>query len=395
MSGTLLHGGAWPSGKARDFGSWILGSNPSAPATFSRRRRDVSAVTVTPPRSLPETQVAAVVLAAGAGTRMQSDTHKVLHRVAGRSMIWHVLAAVAASGISSSRTAIVVGDRAAEVEAAIRADWPNGGHAFALQAERLGTGHATRVAQPHIARDTQIIVVAYGDTPLLQASTVVRLVETHQAAGARVTLVTGDMHDPTGYGRIIRDASGHVVAIVEERDATPTQRAIREVNSGFCAFDATWMWSTLPNVAPAPNGEIYLTALAGIAASQGPSRVATLHLDDVFETVGVNSRTQLAEAEVALRRRIVNRWLEAGVTFEDPATAYVGAETVIAQDTVIAPNVHLRGTTRIGARCVIGPDAIVEDAIVGDGATIIASVVRGATVPPKASVGPFASLGDR
>jgi bifunctional UDP-N-acetylglucosamine pyrophosphorylase/glucosamine-1-phosphate N-acetyltransferase len=220
------------------------------------------------------------------------------------------------------------------------------------------------------------------------------LVVAHHAAGAWVTLATGDMVDPTGYGRIIRDASGHVAAIVEEQDATPTQRAIREVNSGFCAFDAAWMWSILPTVAPAANGEIYLTALAGIAAIEGLGRVATLRLDDVFETVGVNSRAQLAEAEVALRRRIVNRWLEAGVTFEDPATAYVGPETFIAQDTVIAPNVHLRGATRIGTRCVIGPDSIVEDSVVGDGATIIASVVRGAVVPLGASVGPFASIGD-
>ena len=325
---------------------------------------------------------------------MRSDTHKVLHRVAGRPMIWHVLAAVANAGIAPSRTAVVVGDRAADVEAAIRADWPGAGLAFAVQAQRLGTGHATLVARRQVAVDASTVVVAYGDTPLLQAETVARLVEAHHAANARVTLVTGDMPDPTGYGRIIRDAVGHVVAIVEERDATPAQRAIREVNSGFCAFDAAWMWSTLPSVPPAANGEIYLTALAGIAANEGPGGVATLHLNDVFETVGVNSRAQLAEAEAALRRRVVDRWLEAGVTFEDPATAYVGLEAIIAPDTVIAPNVHLRGTTRVGARCTIGPNTILEDAIVGDGATITASVVRYATIPPGASVGPFATVGE-
>ena len=323
---------------------------------------------------------------------MQSDTHKVLHRVAGRPMIWHVLAAIAGAGIGTSRTAIVVGDRATEVEAAIRADWPDAGHAFAVQSERRGTGHATLIARPFVDPDASTVVVAYGDTPLLQAGTVARLVEAHRAAGARVTLVTGDMADPTGYGRIIRDPSGHVTAIVEDRDATPSQRAIREVNSGFCAFDAGWMWATLPAVAPAANGEIYLTALAGIAAHEGRGRVATLHLDDVFETVGVNSRTQLAEAETALRRRLVDHWLECGVTFEDPATAYVGADATISPDSVIAPNVHLRGATRIGAHCTIGPNAILEDAVVGDGATIIASVVRRATIPPGASVGPFATV---
>ncbi len=349
-------------------------------------------MTSTPPRSRPDKLVAAVVLAAGAGTRMRSGTHKVLHRVAGRPMIWHVLAAVAHAGIRTTRTAVVVGDRAAEVEAAVRADWPGAGHAFAVQAERLGTGHATLVARPCIAPDASTVVVAYGDTPLLQADTVARLVEAHHAASACVTLVTGDLDDPTGYGRILRDPSGHVTGIVEERDATPDQRAIREVNSGFCAFDAAWMWASLPAVAPAANGEIYLTALAGIAAKGGHGLVATLHLDDVLETVGVNSRTQLAEAEVALRRRLVARWLEAGVTFEDPATAYLSPEVTIAPDTVIAPNVHLRGTTRVGAHCIIGPDVLLEDAAVGDGATIIASVVRCATIPPGASVGPFATV---
>jgi bifunctional UDP-N-acetylglucosamine pyrophosphorylase/glucosamine-1-phosphate N-acetyltransferase len=324
---------------------------------------------------------------------MRSSTHKVLHRVAGRSMIWHVLAAVATAGIAPSRTVVVVGDRAPDVETAIRGDWPGAGHSFAVQAERLGTGHATLVARPYVVEGASTVVVAYGDTPLLQADTVARLVRTHHAANARVTLVTGDMADPTGYGRIIRDGAGEVVGIVEERDATIAQRAIREVNSGFCAFDAEWMWETLPTVAPAANGEIYLTALAGIAAHEGRGRVATLHLEDVFETVGVNSRAQLAEAEAALRRRIVDRWLEAGVTFEDPTTAYVGPEAIISPDTVIAPNVHLRGATRVGARCTIGPNTILEDANVGDGATIVASVVRHATIPADASVGPFATVG--
>lgn len=345
----------------------------------------------TPPRLHP---VAAIVLAAGAGTRMKSDLPKVLHRVAGRPMVWHVLAAVAGGGIDPSRTVIVTGDRAAEVEASIRADWPGAGHAFETQSDRRGTGHATLVARAACAPDAATVIVAYGDTPLLQAATVARLVHRHVDAGARVTLVTGDMADPAGYGRIVRAGDGGVVAIVEDRDASPAERGIREVNSGFCAFDAAWMWERLPSVPAAANGEIYLTALAGIAAREGGGRVATLRLDDVFETVGVNSRTQLAEAEAALRRRTVSRWLGAGVTFEDPDTAYVGPEATIGPDTVIAPNVHLRGATRVGARCTIGPDAILDGATVGDGAVVVASVVRHACVPPGTSVGPFAVVGE-
>jgi bifunctional UDP-N-acetylglucosamine pyrophosphorylase/glucosamine-1-phosphate N-acetyltransferase len=325
---------------------------------------------------------------------MRSDTHKVLHRVASRPMIWHVLEAVANGGVDPRRTTIVVGDRAAEVEAGIRADRPNAGYSFVVQAERLGTGHATLVAKASVASGATTVVVAYGDTPLLQADTVARLIATHHATNARVTLVTGAMADPTGYGRIIRDGAGHVEAIVEERDATPAQRTIREVNSGFCAFDAAWLWKTLPLVTPAANGEIYLTALAGIAGADPNGLVATLQLEDIFETVGVNSRAQLAVAEVALRRRIVDRWLESGVTFEDPATAYVDLEATIAPDTVIAPNVHLRGATHVGRRCTIGPNAILDHAIVGDGARILASVVRHATIPPGASVGPFAVVGE-
>lgn len=334
-----------------------------------------------------------MVLAAGAGTRMRSAIHKVLHPVAGRAMVWHVLAAVAGAGVAPARTVVVIGDQAESVEAAIRADWPGAGHAFALQAERLGTGHATLVARPLVAPDAATVVVAYGDTPLLQASTVARLVASHEAAQARVTLVTGDMADPSGYGRIVRDASGQVAGIVEERDASAAERAIREVNSGFCAFDASWMWDVLAIVPAAANGEVYLTALAGIAAREGTGGVATLRLDDVFETVGVNSRAQLAEAEAALRRRVVDRWLAAGVTFEDPATAYVGPEVVIGTDTVIGPNVHLRGGTRVGSGCIVGPGAILEGAIIGDGATVLASFVRGATVPPGAMIGPFAVIG--
>lgn len=345
------------------------------------------------PSSSPLESVTAVVLAAGSGTRMRSCLHKVLHPVVGRTMLWHVLEAVRGAGVLPSSTVIVVGDRADQVVASVDQDRPGAGYAFAEQAERLGTGHATLVARPQVKGNPSTIVVAYGDTPLLQASTVDRLLRTHHETGALVTLVTGVLDDPSGYGRIVRDPeTGFVTGIVEHRDATPQQRAIREINSGFSAFDATWMWANLPLVPPAPNGEIYLTALAELASREDPPRVATTVLEDVVETVGVNTRLQLAEAEARLRQRLVLQMIDGGVTCEDPATVYLEPGIDVGEETVIRANTHLRGRTRIGRGCIIGPNAILTDATIGDGATVVASVIDGVAVAPGASVGPFSNL---
>ncbi len=345
------------------------------------------------PSSPSPDRVGAVVLAAGSGTRMRSSLHKVLHPVVGRTMLWHVLEAVRGAGVLPSSTVIVVGDRAGQVVASVDQDRAGAGYTYAEQAERLGTGHATLVARPQVKGNPSTIVVAYGDTPLLQASTVERLLRTHHETGALVTLVTGVVDDPSGYGRIVRDPeTGDVTGIVEHRDATPEQRAIREINSGFCAFDAAWMWANLPLVPTAPNGEIYLTTLAELASREDPRLVATTVLDDVFETVGVNTRLQLAEAEARLRRRLVLQMIGAGVTCEDPATVYLEPGVEIGEETVIRANTHLRGTTRVGRGCIIGPNAILTDATVGDGAMVVASVIDGVAVAPGTSVGPFSNL---
>ncbi len=343
--------------------------------------------------SPPCETVSAIVLAAGSGTRMRSSLHKVLHPVVGRTMLWHVLEAVSGAGVLPVSTVIVVGDRSDQVVASVGQDRAGAGYAFAEQAERLGTGHATMVARPHVMGNPSTIVVAYGDTPLLQASTVERLLRTHRETGALVTLVTGVLDDPSGYGRIVRDPqTGYVTGIVEHRDATPEQRAIREINSGFCAFDATWMWANLPLVPPAPNGEIYLTTLAELASREDPRRVATTVLGDVFETVGVNTRLQLAEAEARLRRRLVLEMIDSGVTCEDPATVYMEPGIEVGEETVIRANTHLRGRTRIGRGCVVGPNSVLTDAIVGDGATVVASVIDGVSVDPGSQIGPFSNL---
>ncbi len=334
---------------------------------------------------------AAVVLAAGKGTRMRSRHPKVLHQVAGRAMLWHVLAALQEAGIPTERTTIVVGEQAAAVRAAVESWFGAGRYRFARQAVPLGTAHAVLQAQDAVPSGARTIVVAYGDTPLLQGATVSRLLEQHRASGAVLTLAAGYLDDPSGYGRLVRGEQGELRAVVEERDATAEQRAIHEVNSGFCAFDAAWLWQHLPCVPVAPNGERYLPALAGMAVAAG-DRVATLVLDDVMEALGVNTRAALAEAEATLRRRIATRLMEAGVTLQDPASTYVDAGVVVGADTVILANTHLAGETIVGSECELGPNTIVRNSVIGDRCRVLASVLDGAQLEDEVTVGPFAHL---
>jgi bifunctional UDP-N-acetylglucosamine pyrophosphorylase/glucosamine-1-phosphate N-acetyltransferase len=333
----------------------------------------------------------AVVLAAGKGSRMRSRQHKVLHRLAGKSMVWHVLTALQALGLPPARTLVVVGDGADEVRGEIEREFGAGSYPFVLQQPRLGTGHAVQIARPYVPGDTRTVVVAYGDTPLLRPETIARLVVTHEESGSPLTLVTGRLEDPSGYGRIVRDLGGALVQIVEERDATVPQKTLREVNSGFCAFDAEWLWAHLPSVQPARNGEIYLTALAGLASSSG-APVATLALEDIFETTGVNTRQQLAEAERVLRGRLVSKLMAGGVTIQDPSTTYVDADVEVGSDTTIYANTHLAAGSRIGQECDIGPNAIIRRSEVADRCRIVASVLDGATLEEEVTVGPFAHL---
>lgn len=305
-------------------------------------------------------------------------------------MVWHVLAALLRAGFPPQRISVVVGESANAVRAEVEGEFGAGRFAFALQSEQRGTGHATLAARSAVPADAHTIVVAYADTPLLQEATVRNLLAAHREARAAVTLVTGTLADPYGYGRLVRDGGGRVAAIVEERDATAEQRAIREVNSGFCAFDADWLWPELSSVSPAPNGEIYLTSLASRASKAGG--LSTLVLDDVTETVGVNTRGQLADAEAALRRRINARLLESGVTMQDPASTYVDATVQVGRDTTILANTHLLGDTRVGAECEIGPNTIVRDSAIAGGCRVLASVLDGAVLDDGVVVGPFAHL---
>ncbi len=299
-------------------------------------------------------KLAAVVLAAGQGTRMKSALPKVLHPVAGVPMVQHSLASAAA--VTDATPVLVVGHGSEQVRAEV------GDRArYALQEQQLGTGHAVRQAESLLREDgITDVLVTYADMPLLRAETLQGLVTKHSQSGATITMLTVALPDPHGFGRVVRDDAGRVVAIVEESDCTPTQRAIRELNAGMYCFKASWLWPSLAQLRPSPKGEYYLTDLVGLAVAGGEP-VADCETLDPEELLGINTRVHLAEAEAVMRRRINVRWMEDGVTMVDPATTYIAGGVTIGADTTILPQTHLSGATTIGARCRIGPGTVICD----------------------------------
>ena len=327
---------------------------------------------------------AAVVLAAGKGTRFKSDLPKVLHPAAGRSMLRWVLEAL--RPLDLDRVIVVVGHGAGAVaEAAQSAQVP--GLQIVEQAEQNGTGHAVRVVADAGALDgVDDVLILPGDAPLLTTDVLRALRERHGASGANAaTVLTTELADPTGYGRILRDGD-RVVGVVEERDATPPQRAIPEVNTSIYAFAAGPLAEALQTLTTDnAQGEEYLTDVVAALASQGVDTcVAPAEV-----VAGVNDRAQLAAAASQLRRRILNDHMVAGVTIVDPSATYVGADVRLAPDAVLLPGTHLEGATSIGAGAVIGPDSRLVDATVEDGATVSYSVVLEGSIGPAANVGPF------
>lgn len=325
-----------------------------------------------------------VILAAGQGTRMRSALPKVLHRLAGKPLIFHVLQAV--STLSDEPPVLVVGDGADAVRQAA-----GGRVRFAVQEEQLGTAHALRQAEPLLRGQGDAVLVTYADMPLLRAATLQRLVETQRTNSGPITMLTLESSDSRGFGRVVRSADGSVQAIVEEAQATPAQLAIRELNVGVYCFDAAWLWDALKRVPLSPKGEYYLTETVGLAAAQGLP-VQALTLEDPDEAIGVNTRVHLAEAEAALRRRINTEWMLSGVTIVDPTSTYIEAGVEIGRDTVIWPGTYLQGETRIGEGCTIGPNTIVRDSRVGNGCTLLASVLEGAVVEDDVDMGPYCHL---
>jgi len=324
---------------------------------------------------------------------MRSDTPKVLHTIAGRSILSHSLHAVAK--VAPQRLVVVLGhdhERVAPLvaELAERLGRPID---VALQDRPLGTGHAVICGLSALPDDyAGIVVVTSGDTPLLDSDTLADLIATHNAASVAVTVLTTTLSEPSGYGRILRTQDNEVTAIVEHADASPSQREIREVNAGVYAFDITALRSALGRLnSDNAQQELYLTDVIAILRGDGRSILAQ-HVDDSALVAGVNNRVQLAELGAELNRRIVAAHQMSGVTVIDPTTTWIDVDVTIGRDTVIHPGTQLLGRTQIGGRCVVGPDTTLTDVTVGDGASVVRIHGSSSSIGDGATVGPYTYL---
>lgn len=329
-----------------------------------------------------------VILAAGKSTRMKSARPKVLHDLAGRMLIEHVLHT--ARALTATSTTLVVGHAADDVKAAL-AGWPN--LRFAVQSPQLGTGHALLQTEDALVDKKGTVLLLYGDVPLLSSGTLQRLLENHRATGAAATVLTTELPDPQGYGRIVRDASNHIARIVEERDASAEQRAIREINSGIYALNLSNLFATLHRLATDnAQGEYYLTDLVALYHQEGRT-VEGLCVETSDELRGVNSRVELANMARMIRERRNRAVMLSGVTLEDPATSYIDEGVTIGIDTTIGPGVRLQGKTSIGTRCIIQAGCRLTNVAIGDDVTILDHcVLTDSTVGNCAKLGPFAHL---
>jgi len=331
---------------------------------------------------------ASVVLAAGEGTRMRSATPKVLHEIGGRSLLGHAVHAVAE--LEPEHLAVVVGHGRAEVSAALLriGDQIARDIRTAVQERQKGTGDAVRCGLAALPPGlTGTVLVTYGDVPLLDTSTLRRVLSTEAA----VTLLTTELSDPTGYGRIVR-SDGTVTAIVEQQDATPDQRAITEVNSGVYAFDAEFLAGGLARLGTDNSqGELYLTDLVALAVSDGLT-VEAVRTADPWLVAGVNDRVQLAEVRAELNRRVLRTAMLAGVTIVDPATTWLDVQVSLGRDVVVEPQTQLRGHTTVADGATVGPDTTLTDCEVGEGASVVRTHGSSAVIGAGASVGPFAYL---
>ncbi len=336
------------------------------------------------PEPVPSRTVA-IVLAAGLGTRMKSRLPKVLHELCGRPMLGYVIdAARAATG---EPPVVVYSPPTAAIREAFA-----GTAEFALQDEPRGTADAVLAGLAAVPDDAAELVVVYGDVPLLEADLLEALLAQHRASAAAVSFVGVVTLEPAGLGRIVRDDDGAVVRIVEVRDATEDELEIDEINAGIYAFDAAWLRGRIGDLSPSPaTGELYVTELIALARADGRP-VATVDVGDDGTLLGINDRSQLADATYRLRERINERHLLAGVTMLDPTTAYVDAGVTLATDVVLEPNVVLRGRTSVGEGTRVGAGSQLVDTVVGRDCRIWASVLEGAEVEDAVEIGPFAHL---
>ncbi len=333
--------------------------------------------------------VAAVILAAGHGTRMKSTLPKSLHPLAGRPLIEWTLQAV--DGLSDLRPVVVVGHARKQVQ-----DYLGKRVAYSVQKELLGTGHALMQAKERLYQRADWVLVLYADMPLLRTETLKRLTQLRAGSAHRhyppaaLSLLTVERTDAQGFGRIVRNRNGSVRAIVEEVDCTPEQLAIRELNPGVYCFNAQWLWENISLLTPSASGELYLTDMLAIAVDQGRNVETVAAAPE--ETLGINDRSQMAVAAHALRQHINTEHMLAGVTIVDPASTYIDADVTIGQDSTILPGTHLQGATTIGTGCCIGPNSRIVDSTIGDACRVEYSVIEQARMDRGSEVGPFGHL---
>ncbi len=333
--------------------------------------------------------VAAVILAAGYGTRMKSKLPKFLHPLAGRPLIEWSLQAV--DELSDLRPVVVVGHARKQVQNILgeRVD-------YCVQEELLGTGHALMQTKELLYQRADQVLVLYSDMPLLRPETLTMLTQLRadstqpQRRPTALSLLTVERIESQGFGRVVRDENGAVREIVEEVDCTPEQFAIRELNPGVYCFDAQWLWENISLLAPSPSGEYYLTDMVGIAVEKGERIETVLAAPD--ETFGINDRSQLAVAAQALRQRINTAHMLSGVTIVDPTSTYIDADVIIGQDSTIYPGTHLQGRTTVAADCRIGPNSRIVDSVIGDACRVEYSVIEQARMERGSAIGPFGHL---
>lgn len=327
----------------------------------------------------------AIVLAAGQGKRMKSKLYKVLHPVCGKPMVGHVLQTV--DQVHCERSVVVVGHGAETVRSYL-----GDAAEYVLQEEQLGTGHAVKQAKELLGNEHGSTIVICGDTPLVTSETLEGLLALHENNKAAATVLTAHMDNPKGYGRVIRDEEGKVLRIVEQKDCSPEEDAVGEINTGTYCFDNAKLFAALDKVTNNnAQQEYYLTDVIGIMKQAGET-VLAYQTDDHAESIGVNDRLALSQAEGFMRERITRRHMLNGVTIIDPASTYIGADVTIGADTVLHPGTILRGNTVIGGQCEIGPNTEIEDSVIADGVSIKYSVLSKSEVGAGSNVGPFAYL---
>ncbi len=325
-----------------------------------------------------------IILAAGQGTRMNSTLPKVLHPLNGKPLVKYSIDLATAAG--SQRTVVVIGNGAEQVRNTI-----GDGVEFAIQQQRLGTANAVQAAESLLAGEEGLVLVISADMPLLTAATLARLVQAQAGAGSPLTLLTVHSTNPRGFGRIIRGLEGEVLGIVEEAQASAEQLMIDELNVGAYCFSSPWLWQALKKIELSPKGEYYLTDIVAVAVAEG-KKVLAVNVENEEETMGINNRVHLAEAERVMRRRINHVHMLAGVTITDPELVYIEETVRIGKDTVLLPNTWLTGKTVIGEGCEIGPGTIISDSSIGNHCHLLASVIEGAEVEDEVGMGPFCHL---